>query len=171
MLLERATGLRRARGAGPREILLPVHVPLSQRAAAHGARPQLHHRRCDRPLPADAGQERVAADGLGRFRSARRKRRDGGGRGPGAMDLRQHRLHEKAAPVAGLRAGLGPRTRHLPAGVLPLESMVVLADAGARRRLFEDRRGELGPGGSNRAGQRTGDRRARLAHRRAGRKA
>jgi hypothetical protein len=49
--------------------------------------------------------------------------------------------------------------------------MAVPADAGKRHRLPENRRGELGPGGSDRARQRAGDRRARLAHRRGGRKA
>ena len=33
-----------------REILLSVHVPVSQRQAAYGARAQLHHRRCNQPV-------------------------------------------------------------------------------------------------------------------------
>ena len=57
------------------------------------------------------------------------------------------------------------------ARVLPLESMAVPAHAGKGHRLPEDRRGELGPGRQDRARQRAGHRRPRLAHRRAGREA
>ena len=63
------------------------------------------------------------------------------------------------------------RSDHLQARVLPLEPVDVPADAGKRHRLQEDRHRQLGSGGPDRAGQRTGDRRPRLAHRRAGRKA
>ena len=45
----------RLRGSGrplPREVLLPVDVPVSEREVAHGARAQLHHRRRDQPVPA-----------------------------------------------------------------------------------------------------------------------
>ena len=52
-----------------------------------------------------------------------------------------------------------------------MEPVVVHAALRQGPRLQEDRRGELGPGGPDRARQRAGDRRARLAHRRAGGKA
>src|SRR5258706_8973411 len=61
-----------ARKRRPPEVLLPVHVPLPFGQAAYGARAQLSHRRRDDPLPPDARLQRASADGLGRFRSARR---------------------------------------------------------------------------------------------------
>ena len=90
---------------------------------------------------------------------------------PAQVDLRQHRLHEEAAPVARLRDRLGARARDLQAGVLPLEPVAVPAPAGKRARLQKNRHRELGPGRSDGARQRAGDRRSRLAHRRAGREA
>ena len=56
-------------------------------------------------------------------------------------------------------------------GLLPLEPVAVPADARAGHRLQEDRHRELGSGRPDRARERTGDRRARLAHRRARREA
>ena len=123
-----------------------------------------------RYLP-DARLQRAAADGLGRLRAARRERGDGQQRAARQVDLRQHRLHEEAAQVPGLRHRLGPRARHLPARVLPLEPVAVPAHAGAGPGLQDHRRGELGPGRSDRARQRAGHRRPRLAHRGAGREA
>ena len=52
-----------------------------------------------------------------------------------------------------------------------MEPVAVPAHAGKGHRLQEDASGELGPGGPDRAGQRTGHRRPRLAHRRGGREA
>ena len=71
----------------------------------------------------------------------------------------------------GLRARLEPRGRDLPPGVLPLEPVAVPAHAREGHRLPEDRRRQLGSGRQDGARQRAGDRRARLAHRRAGRAA
>ena len=62
------------RGSVPGEVLLPLDVPLPERAPAHGPRPQLHDRRRGLALPADARQERASADGLGRLRAAGRER-------------------------------------------------------------------------------------------------
>src|SRR6266702_7777995 len=149
----------------PPEVLLPVDVPLPFGQTAYGARAQLYHRRRDDPLPSDAGLQRAPADGLGRLRSARRKRRDGKRRAPGEMDLRQHRLHEKATPVARIRDRLGARAGDLLAPVLSLEPVAVPAHARARPGVQEDRHGELGPRGPDGARERTGDRRPRLAHR------
>ncbi len=153
------------------KILLPVHVPVSERAAAHGARAQLHDRRRDRALHAHARPERVAADGVGRVRPACRKRRDEKRRRAGALDLRQHRAYEDAAAVARLRARLGARACDLPTRVLPLESVVLPAPPGEGPRLQEDGSRQLGSGRSDRARERAGNRRARLAHGRAHRKA
>ena len=72
---------------------------------------------------------------------------------------------------AGLRDRLVARARHLQARLLPLEPVAVPAHAREGHRLQEDRRRELGPGRPDRARQRAGDRRPRLAHRRAGREA
>ena len=83
-----------------RKYLLPVDVPVPLRAAAHGARAQLHDRRRAGALHAHAGQQRAAADGLGCLRPAGRERRDRQRRAAGEVDAREHRLHEQAAAVA-----------------------------------------------------------------------
>src|SRR5882672_3182590 len=160
-----------ARERRPPEVLLPVDVPLPFGQAAYGARAQLYHRRRDDPLSSNAGIQRSSADGLGRFRASRRKRRDGERRAAGEVDLRQHRRHEEAAPVARLRDRLGARACDLLAAVLSLEPVAVPAHARARPGLQEDRHGELGPGRPDGTRQRTGDRRPRLAHRGARREA
>ena len=87
------------------------------------------------------------------------------------MDLRQHRAHEAADAGDGAGDRLVARNDRLQARVLPLEPVDVPEDAGERHRLQEDRHRQLGPGGPDRAGQRAGDRRPRLALRRADRKA
>jgi leucyl-tRNA synthetase len=89
----------------------------------------------------------------------------------GEVDLRQHRLHEEAAQSLGFRHRLGTRAGHLHPRVLQVEPVAVPAHARKGHRLQEDPGGELGPGGPDRARQRAGDRRPRLAHRRHGRKA
>ena len=89
----------------------------------------------------------------------------------GEMDPRQHRVHEAPAEVARLRDRLVARARDLRRRLLPLEPVAVPAHAGARHRLQDHRRRELGPGRPDRARERAGHRRARLAHRRAGREA
>ncbi len=115
--------------------------------------------------------QRSSADGLGRFRASRRKRRDGERRAAGEVDIRQHRRHEETAPVARLRDRLGAGACDLLATVLPLEPVAVPAHARARPGLQEDRHGELGPGRQDGTRQRAGDRRPRLAHRGARREA
>ncbi len=149
------------------QVLLPLHVPVPERAAAHGPRAQLHDRRRDRALHAHAGVQRAAADGLGRVRPAGRERRDGERRAAGEVDVRQHRLHEAAAAVARLRPRLEPRGHDLQARVLPLEPVAVPAHARAGHRVPQDGRRQLGPGRPDRARERTGHRRPRLAHGRA----
>src|SRR5258706_467513 len=160
-----------ARERRPPEVLLPVDVPLPFGQASYGARAQLYHRRRDDPLSSDAGIQRSSADGLGRLRASRRKRRDGEPRAAGEVDLRQHRLHEEAAPVARIRDRLDARARDLLAPVLSLEPVAVPAHARKGSGLQEDRHGELGPGGPDGARERAGDRRPRLAHRGARREA
>ncbi|MNY30062.1 hypothetical protein D3C86_1641480 [compost metagenome] len=150
---------------------MPVDVPLPERQAAHGPRAQLHHRRRDRALPAHAGQERAAADGLGRLRHAGGKRRDAEPGRPRRLDLRQHRLHEDPAEEPGPGHRLVARSHHLQAGLLPLGAVAVHPPVREGRDLPQERHRQLGPGGPDRAGQRAGDRRPRLALRRAGGKA
>src|SRR6266478_3818123 len=148
----------------PPEVLLPLDVPLPFGQAAYGARAQLYHRRRDDPLSSNAGLQRAPTDGLGCFRSARRKRRDGERRAAGEVDLRQHRRHEAPAALARLRNRLGARARHLLPRLLPLEPVALPAHARAGPGLQEDGHGELGPGRPDGARQRAGDRRPRLAH-------
>ena len=83
------------------QILLPLHVPLPQRQAAHGACAQLHHRRRIEPLQTLKRLQRHAAYGLGRVRHAGGKRGDEKQRRPRRLDLRQHRIHENPAQKPG----------------------------------------------------------------------
>ena len=155
----------------PREVLLPLDVPLPERAPAHGPRPQLHDRRRGLSLPADARQERAPADGMGRLRASGRERGD---REPGAareVDVPQHRGHEGPAPAARLRLRLVPRVRHLHPGLLPLGAVDVRPDVREGTRLQAQRGGQLGSGRRHRARQRAGHRRPRLALGRPGRAA
>src|SRR5579859_6102658 len=64
-LLAGETLLRGDRGERPRQVLLPVDVPLSERPSAHGPCAQLHHWRRALAIHAHERQERPAADGLG----------------------------------------------------------------------------------------------------------
>jgi leucyl-tRNA synthetase len=119
----------------------------------------------------DAGLQRAASDGLGRLRHAGRKRRDGKGVHPGGWTARQHRGMKAQLKRLGLSHRLEPRTRDLRAGILWPRAGAVPRFLQGGPRLSQGKRGQLGPGRHDRAGQRTGDRRARLAFGRAGRKA
>ena len=101
-LLAAHARFRSRRRPGETEVLLPVHAAVSLRCAAHGPCAQLHHRRRGQPLPAHARQERAAADGLRCLRPAGGERGDRAQCAAGAMDLRQHRVHEDPAQTAGL---------------------------------------------------------------------
>ena len=170
-VLGREPCVRGPGGSCPREVLLPVDVPLPQRKAAHGARQELHHRRRDQPVPAHARAQRAPADGMGRLRPAGGERGDAEPGAARALDLPQHRVHEGAAPAARVRLRLEPRARDLPARVLPLGAVAVHPPVRAGDRLPSGIGGELGPGRSDGARQRAGHRRARLALRRRGRAA
>ena len=78
---------------------------------------------------------------------------------------------KQPAQVARLRHRLGTRTRHLHARVLPLGAVAVHPPLRKRPDLQEARHRELGSGRSDRARQRAGHRRPRLAFRRADREA
>ena len=88
-----------------------------------------------------------------------------------AMDLGQYRDDEGAAEAARLRARLEPRARHLRSRLLRPRAGLVPRSVRRRPRLSQGERGQLGPGRHDRARQRAGDRRPRLALRRAGRAA
>ncbi len=115
--------------------------------------------------------ERADADGLGCVRPAGRERGDEERRAAGALDARQHRGDEGAD--AGARPGLRlePRDRDLRSLVLQVEPVVLPEDARGRHRRAADPGRQLGSGRPDRARQRAGHRRPRLALGRAGREA
>ena len=145
------------------EILRAGDVPLPVGAHPHGPRAQLHHGRRGGALQTRHGQRRAAPDGLGRLRHAGGERRHRPQGAPQGLDLRQHRVDEEAAAVDGAVARLGARDRHLRPGLLqaPAEDVPRLPQGGAGRARIPQ--GELGPGRPDRARQRAGDRRPRLA--------
>jgi leucyl-tRNA synthetase len=61
------------------------------------------------------------------------------GEGARALDVRQHRVHEAAIAGDGLRDRLVARARDLRPGVLPLEPVVLPADARSRHRVSQER--------------------------------
>ena len=152
----------------PPQALLPVDAALPFRAPAHGARAQLLDRRRPVPLPAHERLQCPAADGLGRLRAAGRERRHRPEAAPGRMDPRQHRADAHPDPPARIRDRLAAGTGNLRPVLLPLGAAAVPAHAGKGHRLPGDRPGQLGSGRQHSAGQRAGDRRLRLAHRRTG---
>ncbi len=95
-----------------------------------------------------------------------------GAQGPSQnVDLRQYRGDEDAAQIDGPVARLEPRNRDLRSGLLqaPAENVPRFSARGPGRA--REAQGQLGSGRSDRAGERAGDRRPRLALRRAGRAA
>ena len=147
------------------EILRAGDAAVSQRHPAHRPHPQLRDRRRAGALQVDARLQRAAPHGLGRFRTARRKR---GHRQPAAsarLDARKHRRHEEDAPALRVQLRLGLRGLHLRAGVLSLEPVVLPEDAGARHGVSQGSAGQLVPEVLHRAGQRAGGQRLLLAAR------
>ena len=167
----RARHLRHAQRRPPRKILRAGDVPLSVRAHPYRACPQLHAGRRAGALHARQGFQRAASDGLGRVRAAGGKCRDRAqGRAQG-MDLRQHRGDEEAAAVDRAVAGLVTRIRDLRSLLLQASAEDVprfSARGVGRAREAQD---QLGSGRHDRARQRAGDRRPRLALRCGGRAA
>ncbi|MCY1365825.1 hypothetical protein D9M69_526920 [compost metagenome] len=155
--LERQRRLPRERRRGQEEVLRLLHAALPQRQAAHGPRAQLHHQRHAHALPAHERSQRVDAHGLGRLRSAGRKRGAEKRRAAGQVDVRKHRLHEATDAGDGPGHRLEPRGRDLRPELLQMEPVAVPEDAGKRHRLPQDPDRQLGPGGPDRAGQRAGD--------------
>ena len=102
-------------------------------------------------------------DGLGRLRHAGRERRHGTQDPSGHLDLRQHRHDEGPAQEHGPGARLGARVRDLRSVLLSPAAEAVPGLLQEAPGLPWRRQGELGPRGPDRARQRAGDRRARLA--------
>ena len=126
---------------------------------------------CSRAIKRMHGPRGAPPDGLGRLRHAGRERRDGKGRPPRRLDPRQYRQHEGAAQAARLRARLEPRAGDLRARLLRPRTGAVPRSLRRGAGLPQGKRGQLGPGRHDRARQRAGDRRPRLALGRAGREA
>ena len=153
------------------EVLRARNVPLSVGAHPYGPRAQLHHGRRGGAGEAGDGLCRAASDGLGRLRHAGRERRHGA-QGPSQdVDLRQYRGDEDAAQIDGAVARLEPRNRDLRSGLLQAPAENVPRFSARRSGRAQAVEGELGSGRPDGAGQRAGDRRPRLALRRAGRAA
>ena len=90
---------------------------------------------------------------------------------PEGVDLREHRGDEGAAQIDGAVARLEPRDRDLRPGLLQAPADDVPRFPARRPGRAATVEGELGSGRPDRAGQRAGDRRPRLALRRHGRAA
>ena len=90
---------------------------------------------------------------------------------PGGMDLGEYRGDARAAEADRLRDRLEPRARDLRSRLLRPRAGAVPRPVRRRPRLPQGERGQLGPGRHDRARQRAGDRRPRLALGRGGRAA
>ena len=109
-----------------------------------------------RALAAHARLQRALPDGLRCLRPAGGERRHPAQHPPRHLDLRQHRRHAPAVSPDGGDDRLDPRGHHLHSRVLPLEPVVLPADAGARPGLPGQGRGLVVSEGPDRAGQRAG---------------
>ena len=169
--LGRGKALRDEERRSAPEILRARDVPLSVGAHPYGPCPQLHDGRRRGALPPRARLQRAAPDGLGRLRPAGRERGARPRRQPARLDLPEHRHDEGAAEGHGPVARLGARDRDLRSRLLqaPAEDVPRFLEGRAGRAQVGQ--GQLGPGGHDRARQRAGHRRPRLALRRAGRAA
>ena len=103
------------------------------------------------------------ADGLGRLRPAGGKRGDQERRAAGEMDAREHRGDARAARPARLRLRLVARVRDLRPVLLSLGAVAVHAAVREGAGLSQGIGGQLGSGRPDRARQRAGGRRPRLA--------
>ena len=122
--------------------------------------------------PPRAGLQRAASDGLGRVRPAGRERRARPRRQPARLDLREHRDDEGAAQGRWACRSTG-RARSRPATRRYYKHQQKMFLDFWKAGLVERKSAKVNwdPGGHDRARQRAGHRRPRLALRRAGRTA
>jgi leucyl-tRNA synthetase len=118
-----------------------------------------------------AGLQRHAADGLGRLRHAGRERGDAEQRAAGAWTYANIDYMKTQLKSLGFAIDWEREARHLHARVLPLGAVAVHPPLRKGPDLQEARHRELGPGRPDRARQRAGHRRPRLALGRADREA
>ena len=149
------------------EVLLPVHVPVPERQAAHGPRAQLHHRRRHRRATCACAATTCCSRWAGTpsgcrprtppSRTASRRRSGPTTTSPTCA----------AAEVAGLRASTG-RASSPPACPTTTAGTSGCSCACSRSGIAYKTTGIVNwdPGRPDRARERAGHRRARLAHRR-----
>ena len=146
-------GRRRGALLHARDAAVPV------RAAAHGARPQLHDGRRRHALPPAHRPRGAAPDGLRLVRPARRERRDPRRRSPARDHRAEHRHdHEPDAPH-GLGDRLAARGVRARADLLPLDAVALPEVPGARARVPQGGAGQLVPERPDRARERARRRR------------
>src|SRR6185437_1689189 len=102
---------------------------------------------------------------MGRVRIACRKRGDQEPDRSSRVDQRQYPGIPASFAAVRFYIRLGARNFHVRAGILPLESVAVPADAGERNRISQEEPGELVSGLRDGSGKRAGDRRILLASR------
>ena len=157
------SSLRRRAGLEQEEVLRAGNAALSLGRAAHGPRAQLLDRRRASPLHVDERLQRAASHGMGFVWLAGGERRDLEQHASARVDLAQHREHEGADEAPGFALRLVARGHDLPAGILPLEPVVLPEAFRARFGVSQEEQGELVPEMRNRAGQRTGGERRHAA--------
>jgi hypothetical protein len=143
-------------GHGSAEELRARAAAVPLRLAAHGPHARLHHRRRRHALPAAAGSERPAPDGLGRVRAARRERRDPRRRPPARDDRAQHRQHPRLDEARRLVVRLAARALDARHRLLPLAAVAVPPLPGAGARLPQGRAREMVPERPDRGRERAG---------------
>ncbi len=182
--LPHAQPRRRGLRSGQAEVLRARHVPLPQRLGpARRASGGLHGDGHHRALPADAGFQRPAPDGLGRLRPARRTARHQDRRASARKHGAQHRQLQAAAQPASASTTTGTARSTRPTRVTsngrsgfsgcctkswfnpatnkaePISTYPGGDPDSVRLAFVSEAPGELVPGAGHRAGQRGGRRR------------
>ena len=103
-------------------------LPYPIGAAAHGARSQLLHWRRAGPLQVDGGRNVLHPDGVGRVRASGGECGAEKQHASARMDALEHRGHAAADAAPGPELRLADGDCHLPAGILPLEPVVLSED-------------------------------------------
>ncbi len=113
--------------------------------------------------------QRAASDGLGRLWAAGGERRDRAQGRAESLDLREHRGDEEAAASIGLSLDWSREFATCDPVLLQASAETVPGFPEGGPGRTREAQGQLGPGRHDRARQRAGDRRPRLALRRGGR--